>query len=56
MDQPLVTPLPLHAHIGRALAELRAAEVVPVPPKPAAAAAVHGESANKDTAEPPSAA
>ncbi|HEY8011611.1 MAG TPA: Rne/Rng family ribonuclease [Rudaea sp.] len=56
MDQPLVTPLPLHAHIGRALAELRAAEVVPVPPKPAAAAAAHGELANKDTAEPPSAA
>ena len=61
MDQPLVTPLPLHAHIGRALAELRAAEVAPVQvapvqPKPAAAEAVHGESANKDTTEPPPAA
>ena len=56
MDQPLVTPLPLHAHIGRALAELRAAEIAPMQPKPATAEAGHGESANEGTTEPPPAA
>ncbi len=57
LDQPSsVTPLPLHAHIGRALAELRAAEAVPAQPKPTPAETAHGEPASKDTAEPPSAA
>ncbi len=62
LDQQLVTPLPLHAHIGRALAELRASE--PAPPaakpaaKPAAISSAHSEPANdpKTTSEPPTSA
>jgi ribonuclease E len=60
VDQAFVTPLPLHAHIGRALAELRASDAALVQPKPPAAEKLHSESANTDakdtTAEPPPAA
>jgi ribonuclease E len=60
VDQAFVTPLPLHAHIGRALAELRASDAALVQPKPPAAETLHSESANTDakdtTAEPPPAA
>ncbi len=58
-EQPVVTPLPLHLHIERALAELRASEPAFVVPKPAAqpAAAKHDSTAQPpdQKAEPPAA-